>query len=244
MELDFDEPSADDSAFAAEDTPGAPSSRGPGVDAELGGSTDARAWHPGSDALEGAEIGGREDPPQSSDFESGDVQPGSGIEPQRAQMVFDSVPEREEPEVAPAPLDLHLAPLSRRLWGGIIDALVLVVAAGVFALIFWRAGGRMSPHALNLIAVGFIAVFLVFAYFSVFTALTSTTPGLLWMGIEVQSFRGGAPTPHQAIWRAFGYLVSTSALMLGFIWALVDSDGLTWHDRMSDTFLTPSDGGM
>jgi hypothetical protein len=26
--------------------------------------------------------------------------------------------------------------------------------------------------------------------------------------------------------------------MLGFIWACVDSDGLTWHDRMSGTVIT------
>jgi len=54
----------------------------------------------------------------------------------------------------------------------------------------------------------------------------------------VRSQTGGLPSPQQAFWRAFGYLVSISALMLGFIWALVDSDGLTWHDRMSETYLT------
>jgi hypothetical protein len=29
-----------------------------------------------------------------------------------------------------------------------------------------------------------------------------------------------------------------SALMVGFIWAYVDSEGLTWHDRMSGTIIT------
>jgi hypothetical protein len=33
-------------------------------------------------------------------------------------------------------------------------------------------------------------------------------------------------------------MVSLSALMLGFIWAVVDSDGLTWHDHMSATAIT------
>jgi hypothetical protein len=45
----------------------------------------------------------------------------------------------------------------------------------------------------------------------------------------------------QSFWRAFGYLVSASAFFLGFVWALVDSEGLTWHDRMSDTFLASTD---
>jgi hypothetical protein len=26
-------------------------------------------------------------------------------------------------------------------------------------------------------------------------------------------------------------------LMLGFVWVLVDNEALTWHDRMSRTFL-------
>jgi hypothetical protein len=46
------------------------------------------------------------------------------------------------------------------------------------------------------------------------------------------------PTVRESCWRAFGVLVSTSALLLGFIWAWVDSQGLTWHDRMSGTFIT------
>jgi hypothetical protein len=42
----------------------------------------------------------------------------------------------------------------------------------------------------------------------------------------------------ESFWRAFGVLVSLSALMLGFVWACVDSDSLTWHDRMSGTVIT------
>ncbi|MGD1104323.1 MAG: hypothetical protein ABSA59_19915, partial [Terriglobia bacterium] len=45
------------------------------------------------------------------------------------------------------------------------------------------------------------------------------------------------PTVRESFWRAFGVLVSLSALMLGFVWACVDSDGLTWHDRMSGTVI-------
>jgi uncharacterized RDD family membrane protein YckC len=159
------------------------------------------------------------------------------------EFVLDAAPPREEPAPAAIPMELPLAPMSRRFLGGVIDAAVLLVAAGVFTLIFWRAGGHLTLNALNLVVVGFIVAAVVLAYFGAFVALTSTTPGLLWVGIEVRSFSGAHPTPRQALWRAFGYLVSTGGLMLGFVWALVDSEGLTWHDRMSDTFLTPTDGG-
>lgn len=157
---------------------------------------------------------------------------------QPVEIVLDSaepvVPEAELEENA---LGLTLAPMGRRFIAGVLDALVLLVSAGLFALIFWRAGGRMSPQPLNLAVVAFIAVFFIMAYFGLFTALTSTTPGLLWMGLEVRTVEGGHPTAQDAFWRAFGYLVSIAALMLGFIWALVDSEGLSWHDRMSRTYL-------
>ncbi len=161
--------------------------------------------------------------------------------PRSVHFVLDSAPPREMPEVATLPAEIYRAPMSRRFLGGMIDALVLLMAAGVFALIFWRAGGHLSLNTFNLAIVAIITTFLALAYFGAFTALTSTTPGLLWVGIEVRSLEGGHPTLHQSFWRAFGYLVSASALFLGFVWALVDSEGLTWHDRMSDTFLASTD---
>ena len=86
-----------------------------------------------------------------------------------------------------------------------------------------------------------MAVFLVLVYFGAFTAIIASTPGLLWMGIEVRNISGGPPTLRQSFWRAFGCLVSASAMLLGFVWALFDNDSLTWHDRMSETYLAPSD---
>jgi uncharacterized RDD family membrane protein YckC len=69
--------------------------------------------------------------------------------------------------------------------------------------------------------------------------VTFSTPGQTWMGLEVRNMEGFPPVPRESFLRAFGYLVSLSALMLGFFWAIADSDGLTWHDRISGTFLTP-----
>ena len=166
------------------------------------------------------------------------------VRAQPVEIVMDSQPTAEVAEIEAEAAVLPKAPLGRRFLAGMLDGLVLLVAAGLFALIFWRAGGRISPQPLNFGVVGFITALSLMAYFGVFTALTSTTPGLLWLGIEVRTLDGAGPTATHAFWRAFGYLVSTSALMLGFVWALVDSDGLTWHDRMSGTFLAVADGAV
>jgi uncharacterized RDD family membrane protein YckC len=169
------------------------------------------------------------------------LEPGS-LPPQTVEIVMDWEPPPESPQAEAEAAVLPRASMGRRFLAGLVDALVLAAAAGIFALIFWRAGGRLSAQPLNLVVVGFIAAFFITTYFGVFTALTSTTPGLLWLGIEVRAADGTYPTITQAFWRAFGYLVSIGALMLGFVWALVDSDGLTWHDRMSGTFLAAAEG--
>ena len=132
---------------------------------------------------------------------------------------------------------LKVASLSKRFLAGFFDFLVLLSAGGVFALIFWRAGGRLPLLPLNLVVAALIGVIFLMAYFGVFTVLASGTPGLIWAGLEVRTFEGNAPKQIDCFWRSFGYLVSVSAFMLGFIWSLVDSEGLTWHDRMSRTLL-------
>lgn len=135
---------------------------------------------------------------------------------------------------------IPIAPLGMRFAAGIIDTLVLLFGAAIFGLIFWKTGGHFSLQPLELAVAGVIGVFFFFLYFGGCTAIASATPGLIWVGLEVRTFEGDPPKLAESFWRAFGYLVSMSALMLGFIWAVVDADGLTWHDRMSRTFLTPA----
>ncbi len=179
--------------------------------------------------------------PTSAAVEAGELAlEHATVEPEPVGIVVESLPPSERPaDPSVAPLVLSLASLGRRFFAGLADALVLLSAAGLFALVFWRAGGRLSFHPLNLVLLAFVAAFLILIYFGMFTALVSSTPGLIWMGLEVRNLEGDYPTASESFWRAFGYLVSVAGLMLGFVWALVDSDGMTWHDRMSGTFLTP-----
>jgi uncharacterized RDD family membrane protein YckC len=133
---------------------------------------------------------------------------------------------------------IYLASVGRRFAAGLIDAAVLMLGAALFGVIFWRFCGRLSLLPLNLVVLGLVAALHIFAYFGLFTAIASATPGLMWMKCEIRNLQGGHPTRRESFWRAFGVLVSLAALMLGFIWACVDSDGLTWHDRISGTVIT------
>lgn len=138
----------------------------------------------------------------------------------------------------------QVAALGPRFLAGMIDGLLLLLSAGLFAFIFRFAGGHLRLVPLNLAVLGVIATIFIWSYFGMFTALTATTPGLSWMGIEARNMAGWPPDRRESLLRAFGYLVSLSAFLLGFFWALVDGESLTWHDRISGTFLTPARQGV
>jgi uncharacterized RDD family membrane protein YckC len=138
------------------------------------------------------------------------------------------------------PAAVAIAQMTMRFYAALIDALVLLAGAGLYALIFWQVGGTFSFGPLQMGVTGLIAALFVLIYFTGCTAMASATPGLMWAGLEVITFEGNPPRFSDCIWRGFGYLVSMSALMLGFIWAAMDAEGLTWHDRMSRTFIVPT----
>ncbi len=134
-----------------------------------------------------------------------------------------------------------VAPLGRRFVAGLADALLLLAGAGLFALVFSYTGGHVALQPASLAVFAGLAALGLMAYFGIFTALAGGTPGLLWTGLEVVNLDGYFPTAAESFWRAFGYLVSFSSLMLGFVWALFDTDRLTWHDRVSGTYITSRD---
>ena len=171
-----------------------------------------------------------EQPRMGSSSPKMDVEIGSGNDPTVSRYN----------DVA-APWASRHASLRARLSAGLIDATVLTFAYAIFTGIFWLAGGVKLQVISNWIVSGFVLAFFTVAYFSLFTALRQATPGLIWMRLEVRSLDGGPPRVSQALWRGIGYLVSAGSLLLGFLWAVIDEDNLTWHDRISDTFLSPVD---
>lgn len=130
------------------------------------------------------------------------------------------------------------APVSLRLQACVLDATLVVLAGGVFFALFALLGGRLDLARRDLLIYLLAGYALAVAYFGLFTLLGSQTPGMQYYGLRVVNFEGKKPTSAQAVWRAFGYGVSTGALLLGFLWALADERRLTWHDHISQTFIT------
>jgi uncharacterized RDD family membrane protein YckC len=74
-------------------------------------------------------------------------------------------------------------------------------------------------------------------YYLLFMISTSQTPGMKLRRLAVVTREGVPLDPRAACLRGFGYFISIAPLMLGFIWAFVDPEHLTWADKVSGTFL-------
>jgi uncharacterized RDD family membrane protein YckC len=63
------------------------------------------------------------------------------------------------------------------------------------------------------------------------------TLGMRAWRLKVLRDDGQPLTIQDALLRYVAAILSWAALGLGFLWILVDSDGLAWHDRISKTRL-------
>ncbi|HXE75002.1 MAG TPA: RDD family protein [Candidatus Xenobia bacterium] len=130
------------------------------------------------------------------------------------------------------------APVELRLCAGLFDALLIVVAAGFFFSLFALLGGELSFARRDLLIYLLASSVLPAGYLSLFTLFGGRTPGMQRFGLHAVGFDARPMTPERARWRAFGYLVSLGSLLLGFLWAVLDERQLTWHDYISQTFIT------
>jgi uncharacterized RDD family membrane protein YckC/ribosomal protein L40E len=131
-----------------------------------------------------------------------------------------------------------VAALGDRQLAGIIDAACLLFAFGGFVALFGSLGGQLTLSKMSA-AVYLVALSVVyFQYFALFTVFGATTPGMMFRGLQVMSFSGDVPTPRQMLLRSAGYMLSAATGFVGFLWALWDEDQLTWHDRLSKTYLS------
>jgi uncharacterized RDD family membrane protein YckC len=158
--------------------------------------------------------------------------------PSAAERVFEATPSAdlrsEQTGLYP------VASIDERRIAALIDAGCLLFAYGAFLTLFGSLGGQFTFNKLS--AAVCIATFVIvyLQYFALFTVFGGTTPGMMLRGLHVVSFSGETPSPRQMLWRSAGYMLSAGTFFMGFLWALWDEDALTWHDRLSHTYLCPA----
>lgn len=128
--------------------------------------------------------------------------------------------------------------LSRRLHAGFIDCLLVAAAVGIFGAAGYNFLPKLAPSKPLLISAGAIPVIFWAVYQYLFTMYGGATVGMRVARLRLLTFNGRAPNWRHRRSRVFGIYFSTASLLMGLMWALVDVDGLCWHDRISRTYLT------
>jgi uncharacterized RDD family membrane protein YckC len=131
-----------------------------------------------------------------------------------------------------------VASIDDRRLAALIDLGCLLFAYGGFLMLFGSLGGQFTLSKLTAVVYTTTLAIVYLQYFALFTIFGGTTPGMMMRNLQVVSFSGESPTPRQMLLRSAGYLLSAGTFFLGFLWALWDEDQLTWHDRLSRTYLS------
>jgi uncharacterized RDD family membrane protein YckC len=145
------------------------------------------------------------------------------LEPEEARTDHDS-------EIIPRP-----APMQQRLVSGLVDAGIVFIAIGAFALTFVEVADEI-PHS-NMTLVCMLAAGGIFwlLYQYIFLVYRRATPGMNFVELELCTFEGKETTMFERQCRAAASALSGFSMGLGYAWAMVDEDRMGWHDRISRT---------
>lgn len=122
----------------------------------------------------------------------------------------------------------ELADMGDRFIALIIDSIIISILGGIIG----AGSGNLftGGSAIGfLIGVGFQWYFL--------TQNNGQTPGKIMMNIRVIKVDGTPISDADAVLRYVGYLVNSPVLMLGWIWAFIDSNNQGWHDKLAKTYV-------
>lgn len=106
----------------------------------------------------------------------------------------------------------------------IIDGIILFIPSMILQLVLGQIFGGL---------IGFVVGI---AYVVYFWTSSGATPGKMAMGLKVVSAEtGGLIDPGTAALRYVGYIVSSIAIGLGFLWIIWDPEKQGWHDKIAKT---------
>jgi uncharacterized RDD family membrane protein YckC len=136
--------------------------------------------------------------------------------------------------------DIQTPSLARRLVAICYDtllviAVVAVVSALALALQVYLTGD--ADQALNPHITQALIVTSVFGFFTIFWLGGGQTLGMQAWRLKLVSAKDTDLTFMQVLLRCLTATLSFACLGAGYLWALVDREGKTWHDRLSGTHL-------
>jgi uncharacterized RDD family membrane protein YckC len=158
-------------------------------------------------------------------------------EPAWAEIELEPQDEVESQQTPAAQMELQLAPFNCRLMAALADsALIAGLVLGPALAAVAKFG---HPPMTKIVDLGAVLTILLagLVYHTLFLSMAGTTPGMKCAGISFCTFDGQIPTRAQLRSRLGALLLSLVPVGLGIAWALFDDDNLSWHDRLSRTYL-------
>ncbi len=147
-------------------------------------------------------------------------------------------PERQTTPL-PAPFRAFpVAPLRQRCRAAIWDGMIIGFGYVFLVTAYWLSGGELPHQKIATAATVLGLAFLPWFYHYLFLVLCGATPGMNREGLRLVNFDGRPATVDQRRRRAICVTFSAAPLLVGFLWAAVDEETLTWHDRITETCLT------
>jgi uncharacterized RDD family membrane protein YckC len=134
---------------------------------------------------------------------------------------------------APVALPVH------RMMAAAADASMMAIAVGLFLMIFCLSGGHIVVTERSALLAVVIIGAVAFLYRLLWCLGNGDTPGMRFAGLRLVNFDGRPPDRDQRLLRLGASVLSLASAGLGFVWALVDEESLTWHDHISKTFPSP-----
>ena len=141
-------------------------------------------------------------------------------------------------EVETEPVHLRVAARGLRIFAGLVDGFLVVAAAGLFTAIFVQMAESVPHTRMALALAVLVPAFFWAVYHYLFLVHGSGTPGMSLANLRLSTFEGGRASRDQRRKRALALLLSCISVGFGFAWALLDPDGLCWHDKITRTYLT------
>ena len=156
----------------------------------------------------------------------------SGIE-------LDEQPEEQrglqnEADAAPR---LELAPFGYRLMATVVDSALIVGAVCGGAAVAAKPMHHFPALKAMELGAGVAVMLVGLLYHALFALLGWATPGMRYAHVSLCTFDDENPTREQVRGRLGALLLSLLPVGLGIAWAIFDDDHLSWHDRLSRTYL-------
>lgn len=141
------------------------------------------------------------------------------------------------PKSIPAPKP---AGLLRRLAALFYDSLLLLALWFIATALLLPFTGGAAIRANNPLFTTYL-LFVSFFFYGWFWLHGGQTLGMRSWRLQLHNLRPGPINWWQALLRFLVAIPSAALLGIGYLWMLVDSKKLTWHDRYSETMVVQLD---